>query len=156
MRRVEIRRPGVRRINLKYLNEGEEKELIMLIRGEEQGEYQLDVVSDHKVGRTFGRVIVRGIAKNGARVKVSGLIKIAKQAQGVEDFLEMKLLVLDGKSSAVAEPKLEIMANEVKASHAATVGRVDEEEMFYLTARGICRKNAEKMIVEGFLEKSVG
>jgi len=74
----------------------------------------------------------------------------------VEDFLEMKLLVLDGKSSAVAEPKLEIMANEVKASHAATVGRVDEEEMFYLTARGICRKNAEKMIVEGFLEKSVG
>ena len=156
MRRVEIRRPGVRRINLKYLNEGEEKELIVLIRGEEQGEYQLDVVSDHKVGRTFGRVIVRGIAKNGARVKVSGLIKIAKQAQGVEDFLEMKLLVLDGKSSAVAEPKLEIMANEVKASHAATVGMFYEEEMFYLLTRGICRKNAEKMIVEGFLEKSVG
>ena len=153
MRRVVIKKPGVRRIELKFLNEGEEKELVVVIRGEEQGEYQLDVVSEHKVGKTFGRVIVRGIAKNGARVKVSGLIRIAEQAQGVEDFLEMKLLVLDGKSSAVAEPKLEILANEVKASHAATVGRIDEEEMFYLTARGICRENAEKMIVEGFLEK---
>jgi len=55
----------------------------------------------------------------------------------------------------VSEPKLEIMANEVKASHAATVGRVDEEEMFYLLARGICRENAEKMIVEGFLNRFV-
>ena len=154
MRRVVIKKPGVRRIELKFLNEGEEKELVVAIRGEEHGEYQLDVVSEHKVGRTFGRVIVRGIAKNGARVKVSGLIRIAEQAQGVEDFLEMKLLVLDGKSSAVAEPKLEILANEVKASHAATVGRIDEEEMFYLTARGICRENAEKMVVKGFLNQS--
>jgi len=155
MRRVVIRKPGVRRINLVFLNEGEEKELVVIVRGEDQGEYQLDVVSDHKVGRTYGKVVVRGIAKNGARVKVSGLIRIAKQAQGVEDFLEMKLLVLDGKSSAVAEPKLEIMANEVKASHAATVGRINEEEAFYLSARGICRKNAEKMIVEGFLSRLV-
>ena len=151
MSRVVIRKPGVRRINLEFLDEGEEKELVVVVRGEERGEYQLDVVSEHRVGRTFGRVIVRGIAKNGAKVMVSGLIRIADQAQGVEDFLEMKLLVLDGKSGAIAEPKLEILANEVKASHAVTVGRVDEEQIFYLSARGICRENAEKMVVEGFL-----
>src|SRR3989344_9349435 len=83
------------------------------------------------------------------------MIKIVKDANGVDDFLEMRLLLLDSKSQAVAEPKLEIEANEVKASHAATVGKIDEEELFYLQSRGVKRTEAEKLVIDGFLSEVV-
>jgi len=144
-------KPGKVELVTPFEKEGEEVVIMGVVRAEMAGEYEVNVVSDHKVGNSYGKVKIRGIAKNGARVKVTGTIKIDEGAQGVDDFLEMKLLVLDEKSSAVAEPRLEIEANEVKASHAATVGMIDEEELFYLMVRGICRESAEKMIVEGFL-----
>ncbi len=151
VKKIYLDKPGKIDLIVPFTKEGEEVEVVGVIRGEKKGDYEVNVVSDHKVGNTFGRVKIRGIAKNGAQVKVTGTIKIDEGAQGVEDFLEMKLLVLDGESSAWAEPKLEIEANEVKASHAATVGQIDEEELFYLQARGISRIKAEKLIVEGFL-----
>lgn len=138
-----------------FEKEGEEVEVLGLIIADQPGDYYLKVLVDHSVGKTFGRVMIRGIAKNGARVQVEGMIKIDKGADGVDDFLEMRLLLLDGKSQATAEPKLEIEANDVKASHAATVGRVDEEELFYLMSRGIGRAGAEKLIVDGFFDQVV-
>jgi len=79
------------------------------------------------------------------------MIKINKDAQGVDDFLEMRALMWGKSSVALAEPQLEIEANQVKASHAAAVGRMDEEQLFYLQSRGMKRKKAEKMIVDGFM-----
>lgn len=146
-----MKEPGRKELTVNFDEMGVEEEVLGLIVADKPGDYYLKIVVDHKVGNTFGRVMVRGIAKNGARVQVEGMIKIDKGANGVDDFLEMKLLLLDGKSQAVAEPKLEIEANEVKASHAATVGRIDEEEMFYLMSRGIKREETEKLIVDGFL-----
>src|SRR3989344_9660611 len=83
------------------------------------------------------------------------MIKIVKDDKGVDDFLEMRLLLLDAKSQAVAEPKLEIEANEVKASHAATVGKIDDEGLFYLQSRGVKQGEAEKLIVTGFLNQVI-
>jgi Fe-S cluster assembly protein SufD len=145
-------KPGVKKIVISFTKEGEEIELIGRILGREAGDYVVDVLVDHKVGKTFGRVSIKGIAKNGARVKVNGMIKIDKDAQGVDDFLEMRILLLDDKSSATAEPKLEIEANEVKASHAATVGMIDQEQMFYLESRGISKERSEELVTEGFLK----
>ncbi len=64
----------------------------------------------------------------------------------------MRVLLLDKKSSAVAEPKLEIENNEVKASHAASVGKIDDDQIFYLKSRGIDEEEAKSIIVEGFLK----
>lgn len=147
--------PGKKNLVVDFGKEGEEVEVIGLVIADKPGDYYLKVLVDHKVGKTFGRVMIRGIAKNGARVQVEGMIKIDKNANGVDDFLEMRLLLLDGLSQAVAEPKLEIEANEVKASHAATVGKIDEEELFYLQSRGIIKSGAEKLIVTGFLNQVV-
>jgi Fe-S cluster assembly scaffold protein SufB len=65
----------------------------------------------------------------------------------------MRILLLDKQSSAVAEPKLEIENNDVKASHAATVGKIDEDQLFYLESRGVNINEAKKLIVEGFLKE---
>ncbi len=144
-------KPGKKELVVDFGKEGEEVEVLGLVIAQKPGDYYLKISVDHHVGKTFGRVMVRGVAKNGARVQVEGMIKIDKGANGVDDFLEMRLLILDSKSQATAEPKLEIEANEVKASHAATVGKVDQEEIFYLTSRGISENGAEKLIVKGFL-----
>src|SRR3989344_6600679 len=148
---VILDKPGKKRVRMDFDQKGEKKELIALVLGRAKGEYELEVIVDHQRGRTFGRVMIRGIAKNQANVKVTGTIIIAKKAQGADDFLEMKLLLLDDQSRAWAEPKLEIEANDVKASHAATVGQVDEEQKFYLQSRGLNDKQAEELLVEGFL-----
>lgn len=144
-------KPGKEEIVINFEKEGEEVELVGRILGKEAGDYIVNVLVDHKVGKTFGRVSIKGIAKNGARIAVTGKIKIDKEAQGVDDFLEMRILLLDEKSSATAEPQLEIEANEVKASHAAAVGQIDKEQLFYLESRGVDREESERLIVEGFL-----
>lgn len=144
-------KPGKEEIVINFEKEGEEVELVGRILGKEAGDYIVNVLVDHKVGKTFGRVSIKGIAKNGARIAVTGKIKIDKEAQGVDDFLEMRILLLDEKSSATAEPQLEIEANEVKASHAAAVGQIDKEQLFYLESRGVDKEESERLIVEGFL-----
>ncbi|OGD71623.1 hypothetical protein A3A84_03055 [Candidatus Collierbacteria bacterium RIFCSPLOWO2_01_FULL_50_23] len=148
-------KPGKKDLVVDFGREGEEVEVLGLVIADQPGDYYLKILVDHKIGKTFGRVMVRGIAKNGAKIQVEGMIKIVKDANGVDDFLEMRLLLLDAKSQAVAEPKLEIEANEVKASHAATVGKIDDEELFYLQSRGIKQGEAEKLIVTGFLNQVI-
>lgn len=152
VRKFVLDKPGTKEITINFEKEGEEVELQGKILGMEKGDYIVKVLVDHKVGKSFGRVSIKGIAKNGARVAIVGKIKIDKKAQGVDDFLEMRVLILDNLSSATAEPQLEIEANEVKASHAAAVGQIDEEQMFYLMSRGMNKKEAEELIVNGFLE----
>lgn len=149
---VILDKPGKKEVVIPLTKEGEEVEVLGLVMADGKGDYELNVVVDHKVGRTNGRVSIRGVAKNGAKVKISGMIKIDKKAQEVDDFLEMRVLILDNKSWAVVEPKLEIEANLVKASHAATVSKIDKEELFYLASRGVEKTMAEELIVKGFLK----
>lgn len=150
---IKLVEPGEKELRVVFDKEGEEKEVKIIIRGERDGDYVLKVISDHIVGNSYGRVVIRGIAANGARVKIQGLVKIEKGADGVDDFLEMRVLILDEKSQATAEPMLEIEANQVKASHAAAISQIDKEQLFYLQARGVTETKAKDIIVKGFLNE---
>lgn len=149
--RFVIERPGVYDFKVVMNDKGEEKELLGVVVAETEGDYVINLLSEHKVGKTKCRVDVKGVVRGGARVKIKGLVKIAEGAKQSDSFLSMKLLLLDDKSMAVAEPELEILNNEVKASHSASVGRIDEEQLFYLETRGINRAEAENLIIKGFL-----
>ncbi|MCS7263704.1 MAG: Fe-S cluster assembly protein SufD [Armatimonadetes bacterium] len=80
-----------------------------------------------------------------------GLIKVHKNAQGTDAYQANRNLLLSPKAKADSMPLLEIEANEVRCTHGATIGRVDEHQLFYLMSRGIARRQAEKIIVDGFL-----
>lgn len=149
---ITIKDPGIKNFVVELGKVGEEKTLKVIIEATTEGEYRINSITKHLVGRTKGRVEIKGVVKNGARVMIDGLIKIAKGAEGSDSFLAMKLLMLDEKSMAVAEPRLEIENGQVKASHSASVGLVDEEQIRYLLSRGINRDEAEKLIVNGFLK----
>lgn len=154
-RAVLLTKPGEKEIKVSFGEEGREEEILGLILGEEAGKYDLRVLVDHEKGESRGRVMIKGVVLGGGDLKMEGIIKIREEAQGVDEFLEMRVLLVGEEARARVEPKLEIEANEVKASHAATVGRIDKEEIFYLQSRGIGKKEAEKMLVEGFLREVV-
>jgi len=130
---------------------GVEKEWLGVVDAREPGEYELAVIAHHKARETGGRITVRAVVGRGATLKLTGLIKIEKNAQRVDDFLELRVLLVDPTAKATAEPKLEIEADDVRASHAASVGQIDESQIMYMMSRGMVRELAEEQIVEGFL-----
>jgi Fe-S cluster assembly scaffold protein SufB len=151
MEKYLINKPGKYDVKLQLTKEGEKLEWLGIIDAREVGEYELNLVTEHMAPGTFGRITVRGVAENGAKIRVKGLVRIENAAQNTDSFLAMKALLLDKQSGAVAEPELEILANRVKASHAASVGKIDEEQMLYLKSRGINEQEAKNIIIKGFL-----
>ena len=83
------------------------------------------------------------------------MIRIDKKADQVTDFLTEKVLLLSDRARATAVPSLEIKAHEVRASHAATVAKLDEEQIYYLMSRGLSRQQSEELMVQGFLQTVV-
>ncbi len=122
---------------------------VLVARGSQ--EIAVDVAVHHKVQNTSADTFIRAVAYDSSKVKLSGLIKIDKGAQKTNAFLKENVLLMSKKAQADAIPNLEIEADDVKASHAATVGKIDEEQLFYLMSRGLSKKKAESMIVSGFL-----
>lgn len=144
-------KPGKWEVTIPFGAVGEFVEWVGIIDAREPGEYELRVVADHEVVGTKGRITVKAVAGKDAHVKVFGMIKIRKEAQETDDYLELRVLTLDKTSRAVAEPELEIEANNVKASHGASVGPVDKEQLLYLKSRGLSEKEAMEQIVNGWL-----
>jgi len=98
-----------------------------------------------------GETEVRAVVEDGGSIKLKGKILIQKDAVGANAFLRFKVLLLGKTSRAQVDPELEILTNDVRASHAASVGQIDEEQLFYLMSRGINKKDSIKLIVEAFL-----
>lgn len=98
---------------------------------------------------------VRGILRDNSDSKYIGSIVIEGQAFQTESFLDDSVLVLGNGTKNQSDPTLEIKNNDVKASHGSTTGRINETEVFYLMARGLSKKEAENIIIEGFFEKLV-
>lgn len=134
-------KPGVscHLIGLYVLNEGEKLDL--------------ETSATHMVRNTSCLQDVRGILKDNSDSRYIGSIIIEKEAFQTESFLDDNVLVLGEGTKNQADPVLEIKNNDVKASHGSTTGRINEDEIFYLMARGLSRKDAENLIVEGFFEK---
>jgi len=127
------------------------KGLFISFIGHKKERFQLNTIIQHLVAETQARVIVKGVLYDQSSAIVEGIIKIDSKAQQTDSFLEQKILLIGEKSWATAEPKLEIKANQVKASHAATVGRLDLSQVFYLQSRGLSYNQAVEMLVAGFL-----
>lgn len=123
---------------------------VFLGRGMEHIDFTTNMY--HNTENTTNDVLVDGILKDESSSVYRGLIKIEKEAQKTNSYLANHILKLGEKTLANSIPSLKIDANDVKASHGATVGQIDEEHMFYLMARGLSRQEAEKLIVEGFFE----
>lgn len=121
---------------------------VYLVRGRQH--IDLDTLMHHSGRGTTGDLLIKGAARERGRAVFEGMIRIEPGAQQTDSYLKSDNLILSDKARVDAIPGLVIDANDVRASHGATVGRVDEEHIFYLQSRGIPRAAAERMVVEGF------
>lgn len=119
------------------------------------GRQQSDVVTllTHKAPRTEGNILFKGVCDDTARTCFRGRIVVEKVAAQTQSFLADHTMLLSDKARSDSVPTLEIEANDVVCKHAATVGEISAEELFYLRSRGIPEQLARKMVVLGFYEQ---
>ena len=111
-----------------------------------------DTQQNHMAPDTTSDLLFKGALKGRSRSVWQGMIYVAPGAQKTDGYQANRNLVLSKKARADSIPGLEIMADDVRCTHGATVGKIDPEEVFYLRSRGIPYPMAERLIVEGFFD----
>ncbi|MEJ5223614.1 MAG: Fe-S cluster assembly protein SufD [Anaerolineales bacterium] len=111
-----------------------------------------DTQQNHLAPNTTSDLLFKGALKGHSRSVWQGMIYVAPGAQKTDGYQANRNLVLEDTARADSIPGLEISADDVRCTHGATVGRLEEEPIFYLKSRGIPQKEAEKLVVEGFFD----
>ena len=113
-----------------------------------------DITSNliHVASSTTGRVLEKSVLKDTSKSLFKGMIRIEKEAHHAESYLSGHSILLDKGAKSDSIPGLEIFTNDVKATHSASVAQIDDEHLFYLGTRCLNKSDAQKIIVEGFLE----
>jgi len=109
----------------------------------------------HCAPHTTGQIISKSISKNGGRSSYRGLVKVEKGATQSKSNVVCDALILDEESRSDTYPYIEIDEQDVSIGHEASVSRIGEEQLFYLTSRGLSEAEASTMIVNGFVEPLV-
>ena len=109
----------------------------------------------HCAPNTTGQIISKSISKNGGRSSYRGLVRVEKGAVNSKSNVVCDALILDSESRSDTYPYIEIAEQDVSIGHEASVSRIGEEQMFYLTSRGMTETEASTMIVNGFIEPLV-
>lgn len=109
----------------------------------------------HISPHTYGRMLVRRILLEEARDAFKGMLRVNEIAQGTDTYLSDKALLLGEKTEATSDPRLEILANDVKASHGVTIGKLSDDELFYIRSRGINLDAAKELLALSFLQSAL-
>lgn len=117
-----------------------------------QQRYDLDANLTHNSPDSSGSLTARGVLKESSQSIFKGMVKIKKGAKNSHSYIAHHAMLLDKRARSDAIPGLDIDTNEVKATHSASVAQIDEEQIFYLMARGLPQEEAKKLIVVGFFE----
>ena len=118
--------------------------------GDTTQHFDLHTLQKHLKDHTTSDLLVKVALKDRARSVYQGLIQVSEGAQRTDAYQANRNLLLSSKARADSIPGLEILANDVRCTHGATIGQIDEEQLFYLMARGLARPDAQRLIVDGF------
>jgi Fe-S cluster assembly protein SufD len=111
-----------------------------------------DTFQEHIAPSTTSDFAFKGALRDKARAVWRGMIRVEEDAQKTNAYQENRNLLLSKTAHADSIPGLEILANDVRCTHGATLGQVDREQLFYLMTRGLTRSEAERLIVRGFFQ----
>jgi len=111
-----------------------------------------DTQQNHLAPHTTSDLLFKGALKDRSRSVWQGMIYVAPGAQKTDGYQANRNLTLSPQARADSIPGLEILADDVRCTHGATVGKIDPDQVFYLRSRGIPYKEAERLIVEGFFD----
>ena len=139
------------KIDVELIGEGAEANLYGAYVCGSDEKVKMAVDMYHKVPHCNSRQLFKGIAGGESRVDFYGKIIVAQDAQRTEAYQENHNLLLSDKAKVDTKPQLEIYADDVKCSHGATIGRLNEEEQFYMRSRGITLEDAKLLQMISFI-----
>jgi Fe-S cluster assembly protein SufD len=124
-----------------------------LLGGRQHGD--VTTVVAHDAPRCASRQAVKNVLTGRARGVFQGRIEVARVAQKTDGYQMSQALLLSPDAEIDCKPELEIFADDVKCSHGATIGELDEDQLFYLRARGIPAAEARSMLIRAFLNDAL-
>jgi len=141
------------RTDARLVGQGGSTRQIALYYADGEQMHDFRTLQDHVAPRTNSDLLFKGAVQDHAKSVYTGLIRIGHEAKGSVAFQTNRNLTLSAGAWAESVPNLEIETNDVKCSHASTVGPIDEDQRFYLESRGIPPEVAERLVVLGFFDE---
>ena len=138
-------------LNCRLLEPGSNSDMLGLHFAGDGQHFDHNTRQDHQAPHTRSDLLYKGALEGKARTVFRGVINVAEGAQGTDAYQTNRNLLLSEHARADSLPNLEIAADDVRCSHGATVGQLDDEALFYLMSRGLTRRKAERLVVRGFL-----
>ena len=137
-------------VETRLLGDASESKIVGAFFG--HNDQHLDIGSRvwHEGEHTTADLVTRGVLDDAARSVYEGVQDVGRDAWDTNSYQRENTLMLSDESEADASPKLIINNHDTEASHSATVGQIDEEDMLYMTSRGVDEERAKNMLVEGF------
>jgi Fe-S cluster assembly protein SufD len=135
---------------------GAGSEMLGLFFGERGQKFDAMSLQDHRGPHTTSDLLFKSALKDAAQSVYYGLVRVGHEARGSDANQENRNLLLSERAKADSDPVLEILTSEVvRCGHGATVGPVDEEQLFYLQCRGLSREDAERLLVAAFFNSVI-
>jgi Fe-S cluster assembly protein SufD len=139
----------------RLIGEGGRSDLLAVAVAKDQQEFDARTLQDHTSPRTASDLLYKNALDDRARTIFGGLIRVEPHAHFTDAYQKVRNLLLSDDAEANSMPGLEILADNVRCTHGATSGQVNEDELFYLRTRGITTKVAQRLIVTGFLDEVI-
>lgn len=139
----------------RLMGEGARSDLLAIAVGNRQQEFDARTLQDHASPHTTSDLLYKNAVAGRSRTTFGGLIRVEPKAHFTDAYQTVRNLLLSDEAEANSMPGLEILADNVKCSHGATSGQINEEELFYLLSRGIPPILAQKLVVAGFLQEVI-
>ncbi|MFC7075703.1 Fe-S cluster assembly protein SufD [Haloarcula halophila] len=137
-------------VETRLLGDSSESQIVGAFFGHDDQHFDIASRVWHEAEHTVADLVTRGVLDDQARSVYEGVQDVGTEAWDTSSYQRENTLMLSDESEADASPKLIINNHDTEASHSATVGQVDEEDMFYMTSRGVDPERAKNMLVEGF------
>jgi Fe-S cluster assembly protein SufD len=139
----------------RLVGEGARSDLLAVAVAKHQQEFDARTLQDHISPHTASDLLYKNALDDRARTIFGGLIRVEPHAHFTDAYQKVRNLLLSDDAEANSMPGLEILADNVRCTHGATSGQIDEDQLFYLRARGIPTKIAHRLLVTGFLDEVV-
>ncbi len=134
---------------------GAKADILGFVVGKGDKQFTLHTLQEHVAPGTTSNLLVKSVLSDKARFSYDGGIKVERKAQKTDAYQRNENLLLSKTATAESKPALEILANDVRCTHGATVGMVPKDQLWYLATRGVSKTQAEQLIVTGFLHSAL-
>lgn len=128
-------------------------QILGIIIGSGKQKIDLYTLQDHIQAQSVSDLLIKSVLFDEAKLNYKGLIKIGKNAQKSNAYQKNQNILMSNRAWADSRPYLEILANDVRCTHGATIGKLDPEKLYYLESRGLSQEQATQLMLVGFFQE---